>query len=216
VVLHVLVAAFLAQTPASAVGEVMVRLRQGTVVRARAVSERGELLIIDAVDGTRWSVRRTEVVEVQTLASPRPPRSAASASSASRQVAARPRRRAGAMSVAGIAGVPAVAEDEPEDAPQRAPGHGDAATWRARARTTRARAASLERELAQLQGRKDEILGLEQTIVRQGGQPFVTADLMIVEIKLQTVRKDLDAARKAVADLEEEARRAGIPRGWVR
>jgi hypothetical protein len=34
--------------------------------------------------------------------------------------------------------------------------------------------------------------------------------------ELERVRGDIEAQEKAVTDLEEEARRAGVPPGWLR
>lgn len=34
--------------------------------------------------------------------------------------------------------------------------------------------------------------------------------------ELERVKKDVDAANKAIADIEDEARRAGVPPGWLR
>lgn len=34
--------------------------------------------------------------------------------------------------------------------------------------------------------------------------------------ELERVKKDVESSRKAIADIEEEARRAGVPPGWLR
>ena len=41
-------------------------------------------------------------------------------------------------------------------------------------------------------------------------------ELRQAQDNLETARRDLDAARQALANLDDEARRAGVPPGWVR
>ena len=44
----------------------------------------------------------------------------------------------------------------------------------------------------------------------------IAADRQKALAELDRVKKEIAAAQKAIADIQEEARRAGVPPGWVR
>ena len=44
----------------------------------------------------------------------------------------------------------------------------------------------------------------------------IAADRQKALGEMEAVRKEIDAAKKQLADLEEEARKAGVPPGWLR
>ena len=44
----------------------------------------------------------------------------------------------------------------------------------------------------------------------------IAADRQKALGEMEAVRKEIDQAKKQIADLEEEARKAGVPPGWLR
>jgi hypothetical protein len=50
----------------------------------------------------------------------------------------------------------------------------------------------------------------------QGQRPAIEADRSRAVAELARLQKTIDDDKKAIADLEDEARRAGVPPGWLR
>jgi hypothetical protein len=122
--------------------------------------------------------------------------------------------------------------------PQRETNAKGEAYWRSRMQAARERVTSLEKRVADLERtsnasaygsgyvevcRPPERLTREterayqECVQRTGAQPFreVAGHQRDLE-RLDQARRDLAAARIAVSDLEDEARRAGAPPGWLR
>ncbi|MDP6980109.1 MAG: hypothetical protein QF570_16150 [Myxococcota bacterium] len=81
------------------------------------------------------------------------------------------------------------------------------ATWQRRYDQALARIASAEARIA---ASKKTIRKLRQRDRYQG------ADRTAVETEIASATRDLEAARKQVAEFPDAARRAGIPPGWLR
>lgn len=104
-------------------------------------------------------------------------------------------------------------EDDTTDAvPQ------DEATWRQRADAARARIAeaesivrSAEQRLAEL---RSDVAG--EDVMNPFRQQAREADIKVETERLDAARAEVAAARQAMSDLEDEARRASIPPGWLR
>ena len=101
-------------------------------------------------------------------------------------------------------------------------GAGDEAYWRARAKAARAAVAAAQARVAQAEAAAQATpAGIRQPqpgdALTQVPPPLVTdADHRAAEAALAAARSDLEAAKKALADLEEEARRKGALPGWLR
>jgi hypothetical protein len=77
---------------------------------------------------------------------------------------------------------------------------GDEQAWRSRSQAARARVDAARRRLA------------SASLIKPYTYDSVTIDMNAVP----SAQRALAAAEKALADLEEEARRSGIPAGWLR
>jgi len=102
-------------------------------------------------------------------------------------------------------------------------GAGDEAYWRARAKAARAAIAAAEARVAKAEValRDAPAAGIRQPqpgdAVAQVPPPVVTdADQRGAEAALAAARSELERAKKAGNDLEEEARRKGALPGWLR
>jgi Tfp pilus assembly protein FimV len=102
-------------------------------------------------------------------------------------------------------------------------GAGDEAYWRARAKAARAAIAAAEARVAKAEAalRDAPAAGIRQPqpgdAVAQVPPPVVTdADQRGAEAALAAARSELERAKKAGNDLEEEARRKGALPGWLR
>ena len=102
-------------------------------------------------------------------------------------------------------------------------GAGDEAYWRARAKTARAAVEGAEARVAQAEAavRAAPAGGIRQPqpgdALAQVPPPVVKdAEHQAAEAALAAARSDLERAKKALADLEEEARRKGVLPGWLR
>ena len=125
--------------------------------------------------------------------------------------------------------VPAAATSDPTRPPERepesrnappaspagvggAPGAPSESLWRSRARTLADTISRRERDVALAD---QEATGRAYDgPVNSSGRPN-TQHAGAVE-RAQAARQALEKARKALEDLEEEARRAGVPPGWIR
>jgi hypothetical protein len=83
----------------------------------------------------------------------------------------------------------------------------------------RARAAPLLGAIARLGPRVEHLRAAVAAIERDVTMPYDTArraELAGKQQQLRTASLELDGARAAYARLEDEARRAGVPPGWIR
>jgi hypothetical protein len=115
-------------------------------------------------------------------------------------------------------------EGEGQTEPTSVTDTGAEAHWRDRANAARKAIAEAEKALADAQAKYDSTRKGAMTqplpidAMRQVPQsPFVKdQELLSAEKNLASAKSALDAARTALSDLEEEARRKGIPPGWLR
>jgi len=96
----------------------------------------------------------------------------------------------------------------------------DEATWRARARGLREGVERAERRKADLQAELDTLSADIQPNPADLRDPsrLQKREAAKAELrqKIEDAQKALELAKKAVADLEEEARRQRVPPGWLR
>ena len=95
-------------------------------------------------------------------------------------------------------------------------GQGDEAAWRAR--ITQAREA-LRRNETFLEALQTRVNALGNDFRNSGDsaqQAKVTQDRLKALEELERVKADVELSKKQIADIEEEARKAGVPPGWVR
>lgn len=101
-------------------------------------------------------------------------------------------------------------------------GAGDEASWRARAKAVRAAIAAAEDRVAKAEAAAQGATGgIRQPqpgdAVAQVPPPVVSdADQRAAEAALAAARAELERAKKAWSDLEDEARRKGALPGWLR
>lgn len=118
---------------------------------------------------------------------------------------------------AGQAGTAAPGEQKPAPTVASAPGgQGDEASWRNRITQARDALARNEAFAAALQS---QLNGLSQEF-GAASDNFARArvgeqrDKALAE--MQRVKSDIELSKKQIADIEEEARKAGVPPGWLR
>ena len=94
----------------------------------------------------------------------------------------------------------------------------DEATWRQRADAARARIAEAEAVVASAEQRLAELRSdvAPEDPMNPFRQQAREADIKNETARLEAARADVAAARQAFSDLEDEARRASIPPGWLR
>lgn len=121
-------------------------------------------------------------------------------------------------------GAPAAAQEKPAGKPPEAPGEParpgepvkDEAWWKQRISQVREELRRNEMFADALQTR---INSLANDFASRD-DPYQRAEIAQERVKaiaeLDRVKADLDANRKRIADIEEEARRAGVPPGWLR
>lgn len=116
-----------------------------------------------------------------------------------------------------------VIEGLPRPAPRRSGAAGgdepSEAEWRSRANAARdrigkaeARVEALEQRIAEVRQDRDPQAGVLSPYREQERQARLTE----AREDLEEAEAELDAARKALEDLRREARRAGVPPGWLR
>lgn len=103
-------------------------------------------------------------------------------------------------------------------APGAAPGGElrDQAYWSSRMAEARAK---VDRSQAFAQALQNRIDMLWTDFVNRGDpvqQRAIEQDRNKALAELETLKREIEANRKAVADIEDEARRAGVPAGWLR
>jgi len=109
-------------------------------------------------------------------------------------------------------------DNQQAPAPDESEGESGEAAWRARADTARLTVLQLENEVEGLQTRLDGLRN--DTGLDRATDPFrlqkIQAEIGQVRTELEQAKAQVQAARKALEDLEEEARRANVPPGWIR
>lgn len=106
-------------------------------------------------------------------------------------------------------------------APQSPAGSSEAAAkdekyWRARMATAR---GNLQRQELFLEALQSRVNALTTDFVNRDDpaqRAQIAADRQKALGEMEAVRKEIDQAKKQIADLEEEARKAGVPPGWLR
>lgn len=116
------------------------------------------------------------------------------------------------------AGPPPAAAPAAAAAASPAPGMDPAVRWRRDAKARRDAISRAEAKIATLQARLNAmILDLNPTNV---GDPnrlqTLEADKAKAQGDLEVAKDELAQARQALEDLEESARKAGVPPGWLR
>jgi len=108
----------------------------------------------------------------------------------------------------------AVAEEKPAELPK--PPESDEATWRNRMAQAREAQRRAEAFADALQSR---INALTTDVVNRD-DPYQRAKIADDRLKalaeLQRVQGEITQAKKDISDIEEEARKAGVPPGWIR
>ena len=111
---------------------------------------------------------------------------------------------------------------KPEAAPGKQGGEGPAEEkktekyWKDRARAIR---QSLARNTMMLDAFQTQINGLNAEFLRAddpGHRAVLETRILNVLTERQRVQQDIDNQKQAAVDLEEEARKGGIPSGWLR
>ena len=114
------------------------------------------------------------------------------------------------------------APSKPDAAPGKQGGGGDADEkrtekyWKDRARAIR---QSLARNTTMLDAFQTQINGLNAEFLRAddpGHRAVLEKRILNALTELERVKQDIDNQKRAAVDLEEEARRGGIPSGWLR
>jgi hypothetical protein len=88
--------------------------------------------------------------------------------------------------------------------------------WRGRMVTAR---GNLQRQELFLEALQSRVNALTTDFVNRDDpaqRAQIAADRQKALAEMEAVRKDIDQAKKQIADLEEEARKAGVPPGWLR
>jgi len=102
------------------------------------------------------------------------------------------------------------------DAKKAEPVKADEATWRERIKTERDALARAESFATALQSQINGLYG-EFTACQAPPQcNEVSAKRQKAIAELERVKKEIETHTKAIADIQEEARKAGVPAGWVR
>jgi nucleotide-binding universal stress UspA family protein len=109
---------------------------------------------------------------------------------------------------------PVAAEEKPAEQPK--PPESEEATWRSRMAQAR---EALRRAEAFAEALQSRINALTADVVNRD-DPYQRAKLADDRLKalaeLQRVQGEIEQSKKEIADIEEEARKAGVPPGWVR
>jgi hypothetical protein len=111
------------------------------------------------------------------------------------------------------AAAPAAQNAQPAAAPAA---KGDEKSWRDRMTTAR---EALERDQVLADGMQSRINGLQTDVVNRDDpaqQSQLRQQLARALAELERLKKQIDADRKAIVDIQADARRLGVPPGWVR
>ncbi len=101
-------------------------------------------------------------------------------------------------------------------APAASGGQGDEAAWRARITQARETLRRNETFLEALQTRVNALGNDFRNSGDSAQQAKLTQDRLKALEDLERVKADVELSKKQIADIEEEARKAGVPPGWVR
>ena len=104
----------------------------------------------------------------------------------------------------------------PGDAKPAADSKGDAASWRKRRQDLE---TALERSKTFAEALQSRINGLNTDFTARDDpaqRSVVAADRQKALTELERVKKEIALNTKALADLQEEARKSGVPPGWLR
>jgi hypothetical protein len=107
------------------------------------------------------------------------------------------------------------AGEKPREAEKADPKGGEAA-WRKRMTDAR---EELRRQEMFVQALQTRVNSLTQEMISRGDpvqKARITAERKEAMNELSRVRQEIEASKKAIADIEEEARKAGVPPGWLR
>jgi chromosome segregation ATPase len=113
---------------------------------------------------------------------------------------------------------PPAASSSSDLPPSRGASEDEEAGWRGRANAFRDSISSAEKSIPEIE---DRIAGLRNdrsptNLMDPNREQHRQAEIAKAQAELEAVKAGLETSRKALADLEEEARRKGIPPGWLR
>jgi hypothetical protein len=110
------------------------------------------------------------------------------------------------------------AEAAPAEGEADASGAPKESVWRARADAARQRIADADAAIARIEAHLGELRDDRsgQDAMNPNREQARQAQIAAETENLATARADAAAAREALAELEDEARKAGVPPGWLR
>lgn len=116
---------------------------------------------------------------------------------------------------------PAAAEAVPEGQPEQAPAKveepvQDEATWRQRMTQAREELRRNEMFAEALQTRVNALTNDFASRDDPYQRAKIADDRAKAIVEMERVKADIEVSRKKIADIEEDARRAGVPPGWLR
>jgi len=124
--------------------------------------------------------------------------------------------KTGTPAIASTVPPPTAIAPEPKPAEAVPEGQNDEAAWRAR--MTQAR-ETLRRNQAFAEALQSRINALATDVVNRD-DPYQRAKIADDRLKaiaeLQRVNSEIELAKKEIADIEEDARKANVPPGWIR
>jgi uncharacterized protein YukE len=88
------------------------------------------------------------------------------------------------------------------------------AAWQQRMKDAKQRLADAETHYQELAQRRNELI--QSWGGAASGRLDTRAEADSVEQEMRDVQKEVDAARKELEDIPEQARKAGVPPGWLR
>lgn len=112
-------------------------------------------------------------------------------------------------------GAPKAGEGPAKDGQPQA-GAKDEAAWRSRIKAAR---ESLDRSKVMADALQSRINGLNADFTARDDpaqRNLITADLQRALAELDRTKKDIEQQTKAIAQIQDEGRRAGVPAGWLR
>jgi hypothetical protein len=106
-------------------------------------------------------------------------------------------------------------DDEKRDAPED-PQAKDEQTWRSRMADARANLEHSEMFLDALQSKINSLWADFTSRDDPAQRAVIESDRKKALAEFERVKSEVEDRKKAIADIEEEARKAGVPAGWVR
>jgi hypothetical protein len=91
----------------------------------------------------------------------------------------------------------------------------DEASWRARAATARAGVKAAQDKVASLEAQSQNLLTKRLLSTDTNEILRLSAEQKVIIDQIEPAKGAVEAARKALQDLEDEARRASVPPGWL-